>query len=79
MALEASRLEAELVRIFKDMEGAAANSPRDFYWYAREVAKAVTDQIKTAEVPSGSVIVAVSGGSGAPAVGAPNPAGIKVV
>jgi hypothetical protein len=43
------------------------------------MAKAITDQIKTAEIASGKVIVSVSGGSGAPAVGVANPAPIQVV
>jgi hypothetical protein len=51
---------------------------RDTQWYAERIAKAVTDQIKTAAVPAGTVIVSVMGGSGAPATGIPNITEIKV-
>lgn len=51
---------------------------RDTQWYADRIAKAITDQIKTAAVPAGTVIVGVAGGSGLPAIGTPNIAEIKV-
>jgi hypothetical protein len=43
------------------------------------LAKAIDDQIKTAEIAAGQVIISVSGGSEAPAVGIPNPTSIKVM
>jgi hypothetical protein len=74
MALQEDALAQALKTIFDDMD----REPRDSQWYADQAAKAVTDQIKTAAVPVGTVVVSVSGGSGAPAVGVPNPTEIKV-
>jgi hypothetical protein len=73
MALQNSALSQALKAIFDAMEEA-----RDNQWYADQMAQAITDQIKTAGVPAGAVITSVSGGSGAPAVGVPNTAEIKV-
>lgn len=39
----------------------------------------VKTAIATTVIPPGTVIIAVSGGSGAPAVGVPNPAPISIV
>ncbi len=39
----------------------------------------VLEAIATVTLPAGTVIVAVSGGSGAPAVGVPNPADIPLI
>jgi hypothetical protein len=75
MALQDSALAQALKTIFDAMNSEA----RDEQWYADQMAKAITDQIKTAGVPAGKVITSVSGGSGAPAVGVPNPAEIKVL
>ena len=75
MALEESALAQTLKTIFDDMNSEA----RDTQWYAEQMAKAITDQIKTAAVPAGTVIISVMGGSGAPATGMPNPAEIKVL
>jgi len=55
-------------------------------WYAAQlgalladvISSTGTDQIKTAAIPPGSVIIAVGGGSGAPATGTPNPDEIPV-
>jgi hypothetical protein len=74
MALQDSALAQTLKTIFDAM----GNAARDNQWYADQMAKAITDQIKTAAIPVGQVIVGVAGGSGAPATGTPNPAEIKV-
>jgi hypothetical protein len=79
MALQEGALSSALKAIFDAMDGAAGGSPKNNQWYADQMAKAISDQIKTAGVPAGTVITTVSGGSGAPAVGVPNPAEIKVV
>lgn len=44
-----------------------------------KIGKEIVKEVKNAEItiPSGSVITSVSGGSGAPAVGVPNPAPIS--
>jgi hypothetical protein len=70
MALQDNVLAQALKTIFDAMDSAA----RDNQWYANEMAKAITDQIKTAGIPAGEVITSVS----APAVGTPNEAEIKV-
>jgi hypothetical protein len=74
MAVQESALASALKKIFDAM----GTEARDNQWYADQMAKAITDQIKTAGVPAGKVITSVSGGSGAPAVGVPNAAEIKV-
>jgi hypothetical protein len=74
MALEAAALETSLLAVFN----AARANPMSEADYARKLAAAITDQIKTAGIPAGAVITAVSGGSGAPAVGSPNMAEINV-
>jgi hypothetical protein len=79
MALVESVLAEALESIYNQMDAAAGSTPKTNKWFAEQLAKAVTDQIKTAEIAAGKVIVSVSGGSGAPAVGTPNPAPIKVV
>jgi hypothetical protein len=78
MALQESAMASALKAMFAQMESAASGSPKDKNWYADQLAKIVTDQIKTAGIAAGSVITAVSGGSGAPATGTPNAAEIKV-
>jgi hypothetical protein len=75
MALQESALAEALKTIFDSMDSEA----RDTQWYAGQIAKAITDQIKTAAVPAGTVIVSVMGGSGAPATGIPNIAEIKIL
>ena len=79
MALVESVLASAIKNIYAQMDAAASSDPKTSEWLAEQLAKAITDQIKTAEIGSGQVIIAVSGGSGTPAVGTPNPAPIKVV
>jgi hypothetical protein len=79
MALNETTLASALKGIYAEMRDSASGSPKDDDWFAEKMAKAITDQIKTAEIASGKVIVSVSGGSGAPAVGVANPAPIQVV
>ncbi len=73
--LQDKMLEAELLSIFNEMEGAAENQPKTKEWYAQKIAQAITNQIKQAEIPPGVVVVEVAGS----AKGIPNPVGIKVV
>jgi hypothetical protein len=76
MAIVDNVLSLKLKTIFDIMDSAAGtNAPKDNQWLADELAKAIDDQIKTAAIPSGSVIVAVVG----QATGTPNPAPINVV
>ena len=79
MALNENTLKTTLLSIFNAMDAAAEGTPKTNEWYAGELAKAITNQIKMAGIPMGQVIVSVSGGSGAPAVGVPNPNPIQVV
>lgn len=79
MALVASVLATAIKNIYSQMDVAVSGEPKTSEWLAEQLAKAITDQIKTAEISAGQVIIAVSGGSGAPAVGVPNTAPIKVV
>jgi hypothetical protein len=62
-------LASALKQIFKAMRDSAGAAPKDDNWFAEQLAKAVTDQIKTAEVNAG---IAVAGGtaSGGPLAGA---------
>jgi hypothetical protein len=75
MALVDTVLENKLKAIFAQMNG--EDETKNDAWMAKEIAKAIDEQIKTAEIttqiPATSVIVQVSGGSGAPAVGVQNP------
>jgi hypothetical protein len=79
MALVESVLANAIKSIYSQMDAAASGEPKTSAWLAEQLAKAITDQIKTAEIGARQVIVSVSGGSGAPAVGVPNQAPIKVV
>jgi hypothetical protein len=80
MALVDMVLENKLKAIFAQMNG--EDTTKDDAWMAKELAKAIDEQIKTVEIttqmPAASVIVQVTGGSGAPAVGVPNPAPLPV-
>ena len=69
MALSDSSLSSALKAIFDAMDAAAADSPKNNQWYADQMAKAIDDQIKTAEVQVG---ISVDGGtaSGGNLVGA---------
>jgi hypothetical protein len=78
VALQESALADALKSIYAQMAAAASGVPKDDGWFAEQLAKAITDQTKTAGIAAGSVIISVSGGSGAPAVGTSNPGEIKV-
>lgn len=73
--LEATTLQQALLTIFTEMEAAASGTPKIKEWYAEKIAQAITDQIKSAEIPPGTVVVEVAG----TAKGIPNPVGIKVI
>lgn len=73
--LEATTLQEVLLGIFTEMEAAASGTPKTKEWYAEKIAAAITDQIKCAEIPEGTVVVEVAG----TAKGIPNPVGIKVM
>ena len=72
--LEATTLQQVLLGIFTEMEAAASGTPKTKEWYAEKIAAAITDQVKCAEIPAGTVVVEVAG----TAKGIPNPVGIKV-
>ena len=72
--LAAQTLQQVLLTIFTEMEAAASGTPKTKEWYAEKIAQAITDQIKCAEIPAGTVVVEVAG----TAKGIPNPVGIKV-
>jgi hypothetical protein len=72
MALVESALATDLKAIFKQMH--SGDTSKDDDWYAEQFAKAVTDHIKRAAVPTGAVIIGVTG----QAVGTPNPTPINV-
>ena len=73
--LAAQTLQQALLTIFTEMEAAASGTPKTKEWYAEKIAQAITDQIKSAEIPPGTVVVEVAGA----AKGVPNPVGIKVM
>ena len=75
MALAEGILANAIESIYNQMDAAADGTPKTNSWLARQLAKAITDQIKTAEIAEGKVIISVSG----QALGTPNPAPIKVV
>jgi hypothetical protein len=75
MALVESVLSNALESVYNQMDAAASGEPKTNKWLAEQLAKAITDQIKTAEIAAGKVIVSVSGN----ATGTPNPSPIKVV
>jgi hypothetical protein len=60
MALDESTLAGALKDIAAQMRNAASGTPKDDDWYAEQMAKAITDQIKTAEVAEG---IDVAGGT----------------
>jgi len=73
--LVAQTLQQALLTIFAEMEAAASGTPKTKEWYAEKIAQAITDQIKCAEIPAGTVVIEVAG----TAKGIPNPVGIKVM
>jgi len=60
MALSDAALASVLKSIFKQMRDSAGTAPKDDDWYADQLAKAIDDQIKTAEVQPG---ITVTGGT----------------
>ena len=73
--LVAQTLQQALLTIFTEMEAASSGTPKTKEWYAEKIAQAITDQIKCAEIPAGTVVIEVAGS----AKGIPNPVGIKVM
>jgi flagellar basal body-associated protein FliL len=74
MALSDVVLKNTLLTLFNEMEA----TPMSKETFAEKLAKVITDQIKTAAIPTSSVIISVAGGVSTPAVGTPNPAPIPV-
>ncbi len=78
MALDKAGLKAALQTAFEDLNSAKTASDA-----AQDMADAIDIYVKTAiatvTIPTGTFIVSVSGGSGAPAVGVSNPAPVPVV
>jgi hypothetical protein len=75
MALNDSILSEKFKAVFDQMDSAAeSDTPKTNQWLADQLAKAIDDQIKTAGIPTGSVIVAVAG----QATGTPNPGPINI-
>jgi hypothetical protein len=60
MALNDDTFAQKLKAIFDAMDGAAGGTPKTNQWYAERLAKAIDDQIKSAEVETG---IAVQGGA----------------
>jgi len=77
MSLDKAGLASTLKSIFCDLDPEMCAEDK-----ATEIATAIDDFVKTAlvncSIPAGSVIISVSGGSGAPAVGVPNPTPINL-
>lgn len=77
MSLDKSGLQSALETIFNDVSSGTTAADK-----AAALANAVDEYVKTAlvncSIPAGSVIISVSGGSGAPAVGVPNPTPISL-
>jgi hypothetical protein len=63
MALNDGAFKNVLLGIFREMWAGAGGKTKDIDWYADKMAKAIDDQIKTAEVMPG-ITVATSGGGG---------------
>jgi hypothetical protein len=60
MALSDGTFATVLKGIFKQMRDNAGGTPKDDDWYAEQLAKAIDDQIKTADVNTG---IRVDGGT----------------
>lgn len=71
MSLDKTGLQSTLETIFSDVSSGATAASK-----ATALANAIDEYVKTAlvncSIPAGSVIIQVTGGSGAPAVGVPN-------
>jgi hypothetical protein len=74
MALKESDLSSALKTIFDEMSSSASGTPKNNQWYADQMSTAITNQIKSAGIPVGKVIVEVAGA----ATGTPNAAEINV-
>jgi hypothetical protein len=76
MALQDSVLAGKLKAIFDAMDGAASGTPKDNQWYADQLAKAIDDQIKTAQVSAGiPVTIPTTSASGSPSQGSTSAVG----
>jgi len=73
MGLNEAPFKAALLSVFNQMH--SSDETKDDDWLAGQLAKVITDQIKTAAVPQSSVVVGVSG----QATGTMNPAPINVI
>lgn len=77
MSLDKSGLQSELQSAFEGL-----GSTKTAAQAATAISNAVDTYVKTAvaqvTIPAGAVVINVTGGSGAPAVGVPNPAPIAL-
>jgi hypothetical protein len=77
MSLDKSGLQSALETVFSDVSSESTAATK-----AAAMADLIDAYVKTAlvncSIPAGSVIISVSGGSGAPAVGVPNPTPISL-
>jgi hypothetical protein len=70
MALNDATFATVLKNIFKQMRDSAGGTPKDDDWYADQLAKAIDDQIKTAQVNTGiQVTIPSTSQSGSPSSG----------
>ena len=78
MALNDAGFAQKLKAIFDAMDAAAAGStPKTNEWYAAELAKAIDDQIKTADVNPGiTVTIPTTSQSGTPSQGTTTAKGV---
>jgi hypothetical protein len=68
--LQDSVFANKLKAIFDTMDTSAADNPKDNAWYAEQLAKAISEQIKTAEVNPGiSVTIPSTSSPGSPSQG----------
>jgi len=86
MSLATSALKSAITNLLttiKNWDGTTGQDRDDaINKIAEDLSSAIATHIKTAlvtcSIPTGTVIVQVTGGSGAPAVGVPNPAPISI-
>lgn len=79
MALQDTTFAEKLKAIFDAMDTSAKDNPKDNAWYAGEIAKAITEQIKTAEVKAGiPVNIPSTSSPGSPSQGATSATGSLV-
>jgi hypothetical protein len=70
MGLSDSGFAEKLKAIFDTMDKSATDSPKDNAWYAEQMAKAINDQIKTADVKAGiPVSIPSTAAAGSPSQG----------